>query len=97
MATENLISDGNTKVFLNEWNDNAITILADGTFGGGTLEAQISANNSDYVGLGTDAQLSSDGAYNITLAKNTYFRVNLSSSTSPDININILGEGFTTI
>lgn len=83
-----LSADGSTTVIT--WRGGMGTYAAYGTWGGGTLKLEASFDNgSTYISLGTDGELTADGAANFEVPGGVYLRATLSSSTSPSLKVEI--------
>lgn len=68
------------------------TVLAYGTWGGGTLTIEISHDNSNWVSAGSNSILTANGGTNIHLAAASpiYVRGNLAGSTGANLSAVIL-------
>ena len=84
MLIGNLSADGNTPSF-NCGGGNEAIIVVEGNFGSGTASIQIQGTSGNWVTL-TDGTGTSDFAKRV-FAANGELRVNLASSTSPDLNV----------
>jgi len=60
-------------------------VIATGTFGGGTLSAQVSADGSTWVDIGDPGALTSEGTFWFEVESGMRYRLNLSGATSPSI------------
>ena len=73
-----------------QWRGGTGFVTASGTFGGGTLELELSLNGgSTYVGAGTGGQLTSAGSFVFELPDDALIRVTLSGSTGPSLEYTI--------
>lgn len=61
-------------------------IQASGSFGSGTLTAEVSFDGGVNWASPTDAKLTASGAFQLDLPLNTFIRLVLSGATSPAIN-----------
>lgn len=98
---ETLNITGNDRVFVkckNKRNGTpeTYTVLVDGSFGSGTITAQVSADGSNWLDItetGSPVTFAADGVKNFELYsdENNPIRLgfNMSGSTSPDVNISV--------
>lgn len=84
MLIGNLAADGQTPSF-SAGDGNEVVIVIEGDFGGGTASIQIQGTSGNWVTL-ADGTGTSDFAKRVFSA-NSDLRVDLSSSTSPDLNV----------
>lgn len=63
--------------------DTGYTVVAHGTWGGGTLTLEYSANGTDFVTSGQT--LTADGAMDFTARAGLYWRVTLAGATAGGI------------
>lgn len=90
---ENLTADGNTTDSVKT--DGSFVFYAYGTFGGGTAAVQISFDGgNNFISFldqsGNPVSLTSNGYYAANMPTPALYRINLSGSTSPDLDVRIL-------
>jgi hypothetical protein len=88
MADYNLTADGSTAAlqFQGEGSVNAT-----GTFGGGTLSIEASFDGGTTWVAQTDGEFTTAGTLNIKIGP-CYLRTTLAGATTPDIDVNIVGN-----
>lgn len=84
---ENLDADGQTATYQYEGGDGSYTAF--GTFGSGTATLQYSIDGTTFIDVSSDAALTANGGVAITNLPPCSVRVNLSGSTSPDLNVHV--------
>lgn len=81
----NLTSDGQTTAWTHPGGLASVSVV--GTWGSGTADLQFSPDGSNYYDVDTtNARLTADGVFDIQLAACS-LRVDLSGSSSPDLNV----------
>lgn len=92
MATyDTLTADGQTETV---WVDGPVSVIASGTWGGGTLTVQMLGRDGNWITLNDDVAMTSDATgqrlYDIDAGH--VFRASLSGSTSPDLTVSFFGK-----
>lgn len=67
------------------WNGGNGLYLVEGTFGGGTCTLQCSLDGTTWVSVGSDGELTADGAVGFWLPPCS-IRANLAGATAPNLN-----------
>ena len=83
MPTGNITSNGSTVVMSDAYE--VKVAVAHGTFGGGTLSLEISADEANWVPTGVDGSMSEDGSFEFTNKQGMSYRLTLAGATSPNI------------
>lgn len=82
--TETLAADGSTASV--EWPGGLGTFAAYGSFGGGTFSLEVSFDGgTTWFAVGTDTDLTADGAGNFSLPAEVLLRATLSGATTPSV------------
>ena len=84
LDTTTLTANGSTPVW---YPSQMQTVVADGTFDGGTLKAELTPDNGTTYQDISDGSLTEDGHFNVTVGKGMGVRMTLSGATSPSINV----------
>ena len=84
VINETLSADGSTAVYQAKTNDTVIAVCT-GTFGSGTITAEVSGDNTNWVAAGADSTITEAGSFKVEIKKDMYYRLTLSGSTSPSI------------
>jgi hypothetical protein len=79
-----LTADGNGVSFAT--NERPMTIIGQGTWGGGTGTLQVSADGgTTWVPMSPTVALTANGAVQATLPRGLFFRIALTGSTNPSL------------
>lgn len=92
MPSHTFDADGNSDAV--QWNGGPGSMLAQGTFGGGTLTLKYSLDDgSTWTSFGSETTITSAGGGRFFPPGGCLVRVELSGSTSPDLDVNFGGVG----